>query len=83
MKKVYDGFTEKELDQGFDLIKFSSGDWKDTINSRLLKKDLKVLEASIIYYCGCGFNSVKKDDQDAWDDYYYIKADGYYLSMVH
>ena len=29
------------------------------------------------------FNSVKKDDQDAWDDYYYIKADGYYISMVH
>ena len=38
---------------------------------------------TIIYYCGCGFNSVKKDDQDAWDDYYYIKADGYYISMVH
>ena len=43
----------------------------------ILKKDLKVLEASIIYYCGCGFSSVKKDNQDAWDEYYYIKADGY------
>ena len=67
-KKVYDGFTEKELDQAFDLIKFPSGDWRDPIQARVLKKDLRVLEASIIYYCGCGFNSVKKDDQDAWDD---------------
>ena len=80
-KKIYDGFTEKELDQAFDLIKFPSGDWKDPIQARVLKKDLKVLEASIIYYCGCGFSSVKKDNQDAWDEYYYIKADGYYLSV--
>ena len=82
-EKVYDGFTIKELDEAFDLIKFPSGDWRDPIQARVLKKDLKVLEASIIYYCGCGFSSVKKDDQDAWDDYYYIKADGYYISMVH
>ena len=60
-KKVYDGFTKKELDQAFDLIKFPSGDWRDPIQARVLKKD----------------------NQDAWDEYYYIKADGYYLSMVH
>jgi len=71
------------LDEAFGLIKFHSGDSRDRVQARVLKKDLKVLEASIIYYCGCGFSSVKKDNQDAWDEYYYIKADGYYLSMVH
>ena len=82
-EKVFDGFTKRQLDSAFDLIKFPSGDWRDPIQARVLKKDLKVLEASIIYYCGCGFSSVKKDIQDDWDDDYYIKADGYYLSMVH
>ena len=41
-KKIYDGFTEKELDKAFDLIKFPSGDWRDPIQARVLKKDLRV-----------------------------------------
>ena len=40
-KKVYDGFTEKELDQAFDLIKFPSGDWRDPYSSESLKKRFK------------------------------------------
>tara|TARA_B100000242_G_scaffold7859_1_gene5181 strand:+ start:5798 stop:6052 length:255 start_codon:yes stop_codon:yes gene_type:complete len=82
-KKVYDGFTLKELDEAFDLIHFPSGDWRDPIQARVLKKDLKVLEAAIIYYCGCSFSYCQKDNQDAWDDYYYIKADGYYIATVN
>ena len=79
-----DPYSKVKLNQSISELK--ARNIFKTVKEKIIdgsEKDLKVLEASIIYYCGCGFSSVKKDNQDAWDEYYYIKADGYYLSMVH
>ena len=53
MKKtqiVFEGFTKKELDDAFDKVHFPSGDWKDPIFCRVNKKNLKAVEAAIIYF---------------------------------
>ena len=74
------GFTKQELDDAFDKVHFPSGNWKDPIFCRVNKKDLKAVEAAIIVNCGCVADTWK-DEKDDWEDTYFVRADGYYLSI--
>ena len=74
------GFTKQELDEAFDKVHFPTGNWKDPIFCRVHKKDLKAVKAAIIVNCGCVADT-GKDEKDDWEDMYFVKADGYYLSV--
>ena len=77
---ITDAQLQTILDDAFDKVHFPTGNWKDPIFCRVHQKDLKAVEAAIIVNCGC-VAETWKDEKDDWEDMYFVKADGYYLSV--
>lgn len=73
--KVFMGFTQKQLEAAFDLVKSERG-WKYPINAVIQAKQQKVVDAAISYFAGGGAEFVA-----ARGSMLRVVAPGYYMRI--
>ena len=82
-KKVYRGYTQKELQEAFNLV-VNKSDWKDPTCTKISKKNLDkyqtVIEAAVPYFTGsCAEFVYSKDSLGRTT--YWCEFDGYYVCI--
>ena len=82
-KKVYRGYTQKELQEAFNLV-VNKSNWKDPTSTKISKKNLdkyqEVIRAAVIYYTGsCA--EFTYDIDSIGRTTYWCEFDGYYMCI--
>ena len=82
-KKVYRGYTQKELHEAFNLV-VNKSNWKDPTSTKISAKNLakyrEVIEAAVIFYTGsCAEFVYSKDSLGRTT--YWCEFDGYYMCI--
>ena len=82
-KKVYRGYTQKELQEAFNLV-VNKSNWKDPTCTKISKKNLdkyhRVIEAAVIYFTGsCA--EFTYDVDSIGRKTYWCEFDGYYMCI--
>ena len=82
-KKVYRGYTQKELHTAFNLVANKSN-WKDPTSTKISAKNLakyrEVIEAAVIFYTGSCAEFVYSKDSIGRKTYW-CEFDGYYMCI--
>ena len=82
-KKVYCGYTQKELEEAFRLV-CNKSNWKDPTSTKISKKNLdkyrKVIEAAVPYFTGSWAEFVYSEDSIGRKTYW-CEFDGYYICI--
>ena len=82
-RKVYCGYTQKELEEAFRLV-CNKSNWKDPTSTKISKKNLdkyrKVIEAAVPYFTGSCAEFVYSEDSIGRKTYW-CEFDGYYMCI--
>jgi hypothetical protein len=83
VEKVYCGYTQKELQEAFNLVANKSN-WKDPTCTKISKKNLdkyrKVIEAAVPYFTGSCAEFTYSEDSIGRKTYW-CEFDGYYICI--
>ena len=83
VKKVYRGYTQKELHEAFNLV-VNKSNWKDPTCTKISKENLvkyrEVIEAAVIFYTGSCAEFVYSKDSLGRKTYW-CEFDGYYMCI--